>query len=84
MSSLSLSLSLSLSAQMRPNVVIKTHAATGQRTTAGNVISAVWEKCPVHGVAQPESSLNQVEEVDSDSNKQMSGVKVSVLLVYHA
>ena len=67
-------LSLSL-LQMRPSVVIKTHAATGQRTTAGNVISAVWEKSPVHGVAQSEARLEEAE--DTDSNNQLSSVNVS-------
>ena len=58
---------------MRPSVVIKTHAATGQRTTAGNVISAVWEKSPLHGVVQTEAGL----EEETDSNDQMSSIKVS-------
>ena len=28
-------------------MVIKTHAATGQRTTAGNVLNAVWDTSPL-------------------------------------
>ena len=33
---------------LRPNVIIKTHAATGQRSAAGNVISAVWDTSSIH------------------------------------
>jgi hypothetical protein len=60
---------------MRPSVVIKTHAATGQRTTAGNVISAVWERSPVHGGVQPEQPA--LGEEGTDSDQQMSTVKVT-------
>lgn len=33
--------------QVRSHVVIKTHAATGQRTAAGNVLNAVWDTSPL-------------------------------------
>lgn len=58
---------------MRPSVVIKTHAATGQRS--GNVISAVWEKSPVHGPVQTEATTI-AEETDGSGN-QLSSIKVS-------
>ena len=62
---------------MRPSVVIKTHAATGQRTTAGNVISAVWERSPAHGVVQGEQPALSEEDTDNNS-QQMSNAKVSL------
>ena len=65
---------------MRPSVVIKTHAATGQRTTAGNVISAVWEKSPVHGAGGVQPELPALGEEGTDSGQQMSTVKVTLYL----
>lgn len=32
---------------LRPSVVIKTHAATGQRTASGNILNAVWDTTPI-------------------------------------
>ena len=61
---------------MHPSVVIKTHAATGQRTTPGNVISAVWERSPAHGVVQGEQPA--LSEEDTDNSQQMSNAKVSL------
>ena len=63
---------LSLVLQMRPNVVIKTHAATGQRS--GNVISAVWERSPIHGVVQTEAAVG---EDNTDSGDRLSSIKAS-------
>ena len=61
---------------MRPSVVIKTHAETGQRTTAGNVINAVWERSPVHGGVQPEQQQQSALSAEgTDTDQQMPSVK---------
>ena len=61
---------------MRPSVVIKTLTATGQRTTAGNVISAVWERSPVHGGVQSEQQQSALGAEGTDSDQQMPSIKV--------
>ena len=45
----------------RPNVVIKTVAATGQKSPAGNVLNAVWDTSamatsPSHHVEEPDGT----------------------------
>ena len=48
---------------MRANVVIKTHAATGQKSPAGNVLSAVWDTSSIDTMAT--SPSHHVDETDS-------------------
>ncbi len=55
--------SVSPSPSQRPSVVIKTHAATGQRT--GNVISAVWQAPVIEAQAQVGGGANANEQTDS-------------------
>ncbi len=47
---------------MRPIVVVKTHAATGQRTTAGNVKSVVWDTSPLHGSARDQATKEETDD----------------------
>ena len=46
---------------VRPVVVIKTHAATGQRSTAGNVKSVVWETSPVHAEVKRHTAEDETD-----------------------
>ena len=58
------------------SVVVKTHAATGQRLTAGNVINAVWETSPVPDMEE----LDNTDETSSMDVKQKVSVCVFLWL----
>lgn len=54
---------------VRPVVVVKTHAATGQRSTAGNVKNVVWDTSPLHSLAK-----GQVMQEETDNDGQVSSI----------
>ncbi len=60
--------------QVRSHVVIKTHAATGQRTAAGNVLNAVWDTSPL-----PSPSHSPTLPVHTPSTKTNADTAVSEL-----
>lgn len=46
---------------MRPIVVVKTHAATGQRSPAGNIKSAVWDTSPLHNSSTSHTTREEID-----------------------
>ena len=48
-------------------MVIKTHAATGQRSAAGNVISAVWDRSPMRSPMRSPSPAQPPVTTAADS-----------------